>query len=681
VNVHSLFTRLKRRNVYKVAIAYVVAGWLFIQVATLAFPFFKIPDWSIRPIAMLVVLGFPIVLIIAWALELTPGSLQRAGFADDLPDKPFHRRAWTQIVSVAVVLSVGLFLVGRCTALRQTGAFGSPTKSIAVLPFENLSNEEENAFFADGMQDEILTHLARIADLKVIGRTSLLQYKSGVARDLRKIGHELGVANVVEGSVRRSGNRIRVNLRLVDTRTERELWGQTYDRDLADVFAIQSEIAIAIADELHAKLSANEKSDIERSATSDIAALNLYTQAENLLLVSFSSAAKVKLLEAVELLNQAVAHDPSFFRAYCRLAHAHDFLYFLGLDHTPARLALAEAAIDAAFRLHPNLGEAHVARAENLYRGYLDYDGALAELEVARRSLPNHPQLFALKGYIERRQGHWEKSTRNLERSIELDPRNFYTVQQIALSYGMLHRYADATSVWERALAVEPDNVDTKVALAAVHFHSKADTKPLHQTIDSIRATNPSALPNVANDWLSCALAERDLVEAKNALDAFGDIPLTDYSVHLSRAIMEGIMARMTKDEDKARLAFTRARAEQEKIVQAQPDYGPALCVLGLIDAGLGRNEEALREGRGAVELTPAEKEAISGPSMIQYLAMIAAWVGDKDVACEQLAIAVRPPSTVSYGQLKLLPYWDPLRGDPRFEKIVASLAPKKASP
>jgi len=681
VNVHSVFTRLKRRNVYKVAIAYAVAGWLFIQVATLAFPFFKIPNWSIRPIAMLVALGFPIVLIIAWALELTPGGLQRAGFSDDLPDKPFRRRIWTQIVTVAVVLSVGLFLVGRYTALRQTGPFGSPTKSIAVLPFENLSNEEDNAFFADGMQDEILTHLARIADLKVIGRTSLLQYKSGVARDLRKIGHELGVANVVEGSVRRSGNRIRVNLRLVDTRTERELWGQTYDRDLADVFAIQSEIAMAVADELHAKLSANEKSDIERPATSDIAALNLYTQAENLLLVSFSSAAKVKLLQAVELLNQAVARDPSFFRAYCRLAYAHDYLYFLGFDHTPARLALAEAALQRAFRLRPDAGEAHLARAENLYRGYLDYYGALAELEVARRSLPNHPQLFALKGYIERRQGQWEESTRNLERSIELDPRNFYTLQQIALSYGMLHRYADATSVLEHALAVEPGDVNTKVALAAVHFHSEADTKPLHQAIDSIRATNPSALPNVANDWLSCALAERDLAEAKNALDTFGDVPLTDYSVHLNRALIEGIMAWMTKDGDKARLAFTRARAEQKKIVQAQPDYGPALCVLGLIDAGLGRNEEALREGQRAVELTPAEKEAISGPSMIQYLAMIAAWVDDKDVACEQLAIAVRPPSTVSYGQLKLLPYWDPLRGDPRFEKIVASLAPKKATP
>ena len=240
----------------------------------------------------------------------------------------------------------------------------------------------------------------------------------------------------------------------------------------------------------------------------------------------------------------------------------------------------------------------------------------------------------------------------------------------------MLHRYPEEISVLERALTVDPENVDTKVALAAVQFHWRADAKPLRRTIDSIRTTDPAALSNVVNDWLSCALAEHDFASAKDALDALGDTPLTDYAVHLSRPVMEGVIARMTNDAEKARAAFTAARTEQEKIVQAQPDYGPALCVLGLIDAGLGRKEEALREGRLAVELKHAKKESIT-PLMITYLAMIAAWVGDKDLACEQLAIAVRPPSYVSYGQLKLLPFWDPLRGDPRFEEIVNSLAPK----
>jgi TolB-like protein/class 3 adenylate cyclase/Tfp pilus assembly protein PilF len=565
----------------------------------------------------------------------------------------------------------------KATAIATTAASPFPKKSIAVLPFENLSAEKENAYFADGVQDEILTLLAKIADLKIISRVSVMQYKSGSARNLREIGQQLGVANVVEGSVQRSGNRVRVNASLVDARTDRQLWRQTYDRDLADVFAIQSEIAKAIAEQLQAKLSPGEENAIERPPTGDIEAFDLYTRAKNLLLTSFSSTAKAKYLEAADLLNQAIARDPSFFDAYYQLAYTHDSLYFLGLDHTPTRLAAAEAAVQAASRLRPDAGEAHLARAENLYHGHLDYDGALAELDIARRSLPNHPRLFALKGYIERRQGHWEESTRDLERSIELDPHNFFTLQQIATSYGLLRRYVEEKSVLERALAIEPKDVDTKVALAVLEFHWKADTRPLHQTIDSIRATDPGALPNVANDWLSCALAERDLAAAKNALNAFGQTPLTDYAVHLTRSVIDGVLARMTKDEGKARSAFTAARAEQEKTVQAQPNYGPALCALGLIDAGLGRKEEALREGRRAVELLPVEKDAINGPLMIEYLAMIAAWVGDKDLACEKLAIAVRPPSTVSYGQLKLLPFWDPLRGDPRFEKIVASLTPK----
>ena len=582
-------------------------------------------------------------------------------------------------VATAVVFGMSTLFLAHRWGVENPASNPAPDKSIAVLPFENLSDDPNNVYFAEGVQDEILTNLARIADLKVIGRASVMQYTSGVARDLRKISQQLGVTNVLEGSVQRTGNRVRVNAQLVDVSTNRELWGQSYDRDLADIFAIQSEIAKTIAGQLQARLSTHEKSEIEQAVTSDIVAFDLYTRAENLLLTSFSSAAKAKLEQAADLLNQAVARDPSFFHAYCELAHAHDILYFLGLDHTPARVALAEGAIEAAFRLRPDAAETHLARARNLYWGHLDYAGAVAELAVARQTLPNDPQIPYLTGLVQRRQGRWEESTRNLERSIELDPRNFYTLQQIALSYGLLYRYGEQTSIWERALAVAPEDVDTRIGLAAVQFHWKADTQPLHQTVDSIRATNPGQLPNVANDWLSCALAERDITAARNALDAFGEIPLTDYAVHLNRPLMEGIIARMTNDDARARAAFTAARAAQEKIVQAQPDYGPALCVLGLIDAALGRKEEALREGRRAVELVPAEKEAISAPLMIAYLAMIAAWAGEKDLACQQLAIAVRPPSTISYGQLKLLPLWDPLRGDPRFEQILASLAPNES--
>jgi eukaryotic-like serine/threonine-protein kinase len=600
--------------------------------------------------------------------------------------KWYRQGALLMLAAVVLVLSVFTLFVFRSlqrshpamsTAQGLTSNSTTPEKSIAVLPFENLSGDPDNAFFADGVQDEILTDLARIADLKVIGRTSVLQYKSGVPRNLQNIGHQLGVAHLVEGTVQRSGNHMHVNTQLVDARTNRRLWGQIYDRDLADVFAIESEIATAIAGELNAKLSPNEKSEIELPSTGDIPAFDLYTRANDLLLTeSFSDDVRGHLLQAAELLNQAVARDPAFFQAYCQLTYAHDRLYFYGFDHTPARLALAEAATQMAFRLRPDAGEAHLARAQNLYWGYLDYAGALAELEVARQRLPNDARILQLMGYIHRRQGRWEESTQDLDRGVELDPRNLETLQQIAINHDLFRRYTEEKLILDRALAIEPNHAETKVVRANVDLDSKADTHPLHQVIDEIRAGNPAGVRGVANNWLICALAERDAAAAKEALVALGEAPLLDGSVQLNRQFVEGLIARMTKDQAKARAAFTAARVEQERIVRAEPNHGPSHCVLGLIDAALGRKDEALREGRRAVELLPVEKDVIRGPAMHRYLAKIAAWVGDNDLACEQLAIATRVPSGVSYGQLKLMPWWDPLRGDPRFEKIAASLAP-----
>jgi serine/threonine protein kinase/Tfp pilus assembly protein PilF len=573
------------------------------------------------------------------------------------------------LLAFAVPLGV---MIWRTESERSAASNAAPPeKSIAVLPFSNLTKEQENAFFADGVQDEIVTDLAKVAEMKVISRTSVMPYKSGMARNLRQIGQQLGVAHVVEGSVQRSGNRVRVNAQLVDARTDRHLWAQTYDRDLADVFAIQSEIARTIADQLQAKLSPREEDAIQRSPTSDISAFDLYARAKNILA---ATSAKADFLQAVDFLNQAVARDPSFFDAYCQLAYAHDALYFYGLDHTSARLALAEAALQAASRLRPDAGETHLARGQNLYWAYGDYDGALAELEIARQTLPNDARIFGLTGLIQRRQGRWEESTRNLERAVELNPRDIETlVLGVAANYWFLRRYAEAKPWLARALAFEPNNAFTKVWLAYVDFAWKADTRPLHQTIDSIRATNPAAVPSIAEFWLVCALGERDAAAAKDALITFGEEPISFASenVRFNRPFVEGVIARMTKDDEKARSAYTAARAEQEKIVQAQPNYGPALCVLGLIDAGLGRKEEALREGRRAVELLPVEKDSMNGTNMVKYLAVIAAWVGDKDLACEQLASIIRRPSTLSYGQLKLMPFWDPLRGDPRFEKLV----------
>src|SRR5256885_2230444 len=590
---------------------------------------------------------------------------------------------WAEIGAALIVL--GAIIAGVLFFARgpTTSALRVLDKSIAVLPFENRSDDKANAYFTDGVQDEILTDLAKIADLKVISRTSVLQYKTGVARNLPEIAQQLGVANVVEGSVQRSGNRVRVNAQLVDARTDAHLWALTYDRDLADVFAIQSEIAKAIADQLRAKLSPNEKKAIEQPPTTDLAAFDLYSRAKSLLLTAgFSATADPDRRKAIELLDEAVKRDPSFFDAYCQLAYAHEYLYGqTGSDHTPARLALAEAAVQAATRLRPDAPETHLARAQYLYYGLRDYPGALAQLEIARRGLPNDPRLFEITGYILRRRGQSEEGLQNLERAAELDPRNFDILQQIALSYQFLGRYADSIAAMDRALAIVPDSVETQDVRGLFYFFWKADTRPALQTIAAILAQEPSAIAVAADTWFLCALADRDPATAERALVAVGDNACWNEGViALSRSFGEGLLARIVKDEARARTAFEAARAQQEKIVQAQPDYGPALCVLGLIDAALGRKDLALDEGRRAIALTPVEKDVNNGSRVLQYFAITAAWAGEKELALQQLEAGLRAPDAsqmLSYGALKLLPFWDPLRGDPRFEKIVASLAPK----
>jgi TolB-like protein/class 3 adenylate cyclase/Tfp pilus assembly protein PilF len=557
---------------------------------------------------------------------------------------------------------------------------GVPAKSIAVLPFENLSEEKQNAFFTEGVQDQILTNLAKIADLKVISRTSVMQYKSGTPRNLREIGQQLGVVHVVEGSVQRAANRVRVSAQLIDARNDSHVWAETYDRDLADVFAIQSEIAKAIADQLQAKLSPNEKAAIERAPTSDVVAFDLYSRARDLITnSSFSAMARKNIENGIQLLNQALARDPSFVLAYCQIAVAHDQLYFTtGIDHTAERLGLAEAALDAALRLRPDAGEAHLARGEHLYRGYLDYEGALKELGIARQTLPNDPRIPELIGFILRRQGKREEGLGYIQRALEIDPRNFGTLQQIALSYWYLHRFPETIAALERAIAVKPDDAEIRMARATVDLDWKADTHPLHNAIEEIRSKNPAALPKIADTWLLYALAERDAASAASALSALGDNTFGDNATQFSPKFGEGLVGRMMRDEARTRAAFLAARDRQQKIVNEQPGFGPPLSILGLIDAALGRKEEALAEGRRAAELLPVAKDATNGPDMIRQLAIIAAWVGDKDMACEQLTKSNPMEGYGStYGRLKLLPWWDPLRGDPRFEKIVASLAPK----
>jgi TolB-like protein/Flp pilus assembly protein TadD len=592
-------------------------------------------------------------------------------------------RKWVQRKPAAAGLIASL--VGLATAVSVIGVIlwksellhRLPTTGIAVLPFENLSNDREDASFADGVQDDLLTKLANIAALKVISRNSVMQYRG--EHNTHQIGNALGVSHLLEGSVRKTGAWLHINAQLIDSRTDSNIWAKQYDGDLKDLFAIQSEIAQKVAEQLHAKISPAEKLAIERPPTADLTAFDLYSRAKNLLLTSSATTtAKARLMRAADLLNQAVARDPSFFQAYCQLASAHNRLYFFGDDRTPARLALAETAIRSAFRLRPDAGEAHLARAENLYEGYLDYDAALVELKTAGQILPNEPRLFELEGYIQRRQGKQEQALRSLEHAVDLDPRNVYTLEQTALSYDVLRHYRDEVVVWDRVLAVQPNDAQTRISRALVRLNWKADPHPLHAVVDEIRVKNPAATQSIVDTWIACALAERDLGAAADALAALGESSFGIDTIRLSRSFAEGLIARMTKDDTKAQSAFTAARVAQQKIVEAQPNDGLALCVLGLIDAGLGRREEALREGRRASELLPLEKDAINGPIMVKYLAIIAAWVGDKDLACEQLAIVISRPSYLSYGELMLLPFWDPLRDDPCFEKIVASLAPNE---
>ena len=684
----SFFAELKRRNVYKVAVAYAIVGWLLIQVATQVFPFLEIPNWAIRFVILATAIGFPVALVVAWAFELTPAGLKRTEDADAAQQRS-PGGLWVAVVVVAAGLSLGLFLVGRYTAGRGTprqteAAKTFPEKSIAVLPFENLSEEKANAFFADGVQDEILTALSKIADLKVISRSSVMHYRSGVERNARKIAEELGVAHILEGSVQRVSNRIRVNAQLIDARSDAHLWAQTYDRDLSDVFAIQSEIAQTIAAQLQAKLSPQEQSAIQRHPTTDLAAFDLYTRARNLWLTAFaSSTGKDDLVRAADLLNQAVGRDPSFFDAWCQLAVTELTIYFLDWDHTPGRLAQAEAAVQSAVRLRPDAGETHLALARLRYFGYLDYQGALAELELARRTIPNDPWVVLLKGYIERRQGRWDESIHDQEHGTELDPRNTLALQQLATTYQAMRRYPEAKAVLARALTFDPNDPLTRAYYAFMDFDWNADTRPLHQVIDSIRSSNAGAVPTIANFWLVCALAERDGIAARDALMASGNNPINGVSenINFNRPFMEGLVARLMHDEGKALAAFAAARGQQEKTVQAQPDYAPAVCMLGLINAALGLKEQALQEGQRAVELLPLRKDAFGGMEMVKYLSITAGWAGEKDLAFQQLVIATTHPSVLSYGQLKLLPLWDALRGDPRFEKIVDSLAPKGTKP
>jgi TolB-like protein/Tfp pilus assembly protein PilF len=570
------------------------------------------------------------------------------------------------------------------------------TTGIAVLPFENVGDDKEHAAFADGVQDDILTKLAKIADLKVISRTSVMDYRG--KQNVRQIGDALRVSHVLEGSARRSADRIHLNAQLIDTRTDTHVWAEEYDRDLNDLFAVQTEIAQKVAQQLHAKLSASERAFVEERPTQDLVAYDFYIRAVSLITIALmpSQAGGVaNFSDAADLLTKAVAHDPNFFLAYCQLAFVHDLIYNGDIwfhhretDHTPARLALAKSAIDSAFRLKPDSGEAHLALAWHLYWGHSDYDGARAELALAQRGLPNDARAFELAGLIDRRQDRWADAIHNFERACELDPRKGVDLVTLATTYLWLHDYGQMARVMDRIISLDPARRLPRLIRAHIEVDRRVDTRPLRAAIQEILTNEPGAEkdPNLAEYRLDVAFYDRDLDDAGSLVAALPEKDtwwLNSMSVSVVRRdFLLGIIARLKGDVGAARAAFMKARTETEEELRVHPDDMDLLFSLAQIDALLARKQEALSEGRRAMELAPIAQEVMFGwcPTEVcatRSFAMICAQVGETDLALEQLEAVTKIPGGPTYGDLRLDPGWDSLRGEPRFEKIVNSLAPK----
>jgi len=678
VKIDNLFAELKRRNVYKVAVAYIVGGWALAQGITQVLPVFDAPNWLIRLLVVLIILGLPIALAIAWAFESTPQGLKRTEEADAMPVEAAHaKRAWIYVAIVGGLLSVGLFFVGRYTAVTKQNA-GSSAKSIAVLPFENLSDDKQNTYFADGVQDQILTNLAKVSDLKVISHTSARQYKSGIQRNLREIAQQLGVAYIVEGSVQRAGDRLRINAQLIDARTDAHIWAETYDRTAADLFAIQSELAESIVAQLKAKLSPKQKAEIEERPTQDLVAFDLYLQAKQIV-DSYLIAEDVRaaLLKALQSLDEAIKRDEKFVAAYCYAARANDLLYFLDLDPTQDRILLAETAVNAALRLRPDSAEAHFAMADFLFRCHRDYDRALEELAIARPGLPNSTPFFILSGYITRRRNHWPEAERDFSTAVALDPRNPNAYNLLADTYVLQRRFPEAVQTYERVMDAGERTPIVQFRQASAIFNGTANSKPLREVL--AKSPDMDVAGGQTPVRMLFALIDGDYTEADRVLAAsprqdFQDI---DFSFYFPKAWFEGLIARTKGDSGRAIAAFSAARTILEQRLVVKPEHARTIAVLAQVDAALGRKELALREAEHAVELMPISRDIYDGVLVLEGLAQVYTWSNERDRAIELLQKLVKMPGYINYARLKLHPMWNPLRGDPRFEAIVASLAPK----
>src|SRR5437773_6781214 len=578
MNRGNIFAELKRRNVYKVDVAYIVAGWALAQGIAQVFPVFDVPDWIVRLIVVLIVVGFPFALIFAWAFEITPEGVKRTAEADAMPRsaRPMNR-AWIYIVVAGAMISVGLFFLGRYTAGNRITS-SDEKKSIAVLPFASLSDDKNDAYFADGVQDQILNNLAKVSDLKVISHTSVRQYKTGAERNMREIGRQLGVAYIMEGSVQRARDRLRINAQLIDARTDTHIWAETYDRTAADLFAIQSELAQSIVTQLKAKLSPRQKAEIEERPTQDLDAFELYLQAKAII-DSYLNATDVRaaLLQALKSLNEAVQRDPNFVSAYCYAARANDLLFFFDLDPTPDRISLAETAVKAALRLRPDSAEAHFARADYLFRCLRDYDRAMEELAIARPGLPNSTPFFILSGYINRRRNHFHEAERDFSTAFALDPRNPNAYNLLADTYLLQRRCAEAVHVYDNVLAAGEQTPIVRFRRASSILGGTGDAGPLREVVASSPEMDVAGGQTPVR--MLFALLDGNYAEAERALAAsprqdFQDI---DFSFYYPKAWFEAMIARAKGDAARATAAFRECREILTQRLIVKPEHARLL--------------------------------------------------------------------------------------------------------
>jgi TolB-like protein/Flp pilus assembly protein TadD len=673
MNLEKFFTELKRRNVYKVAVAYAVVAWLLIQVATQVFPFFEVPNWAVRLVVLLIIIGFPIALVIAWAFELTPEGLKRTEVADAAPAPTSRSHAWIYVVLIAGALSAGLFFLGRFTVSTKQSVSGEvSSKSIAVLPFDNLSRDPDNAYFASGIQDEIITRLAKIADLKVISRTSTQQYQSKPG-NLSEIAKQLGVANILEGSVQKVADQVRVNVQLIQVASDSHLWADTYDRKLVDIFVVESEVAKAIAESLRAKLTGGEQQALAVKPTNNSEAYDAYLRG---LALEARASSPHDSETVVGSYARSVQLDPTFALAWARLSRANAQVYFGGLDKTTARREATERALNTAQKLQPNSSETLLAQAYYQYWVLRDYELAKTTFGRVKELVPGSSDVPAALALIARRQGHWDQSVAYWEQTLALDPRNTQWLSLAAETYALLRQFPAALKTYDRVLDILPNDADTFASEAKI-YQSEGNLEQAGKLLAGVNAQTQSF--NVIATKINQLILERHCDEA---------IRLIQSRLAESRDL-SGIEKLFNPfflvfaQECTGDIAGARATARQllpplETLGKKDPDNAPFATALSLIHAVLGEKDAAIKEAERAITLLPSVKDAVDGPTFEENLAFVEAMVGDKSRAILTLQRLLEIPysNCVTPALLRLDSKWDPLRGDARFQKLCEEKKP-----